>query len=263
MQSTILKISSIIKKFGNIIALNNLSISINKGTIWGLIGPNGAGKTTTINCIADLLNVDSGKIEVFGQDLKNNGINIKRRTGILFENVESLFIYLTGEEHLNFVGDVYGLKKEEKKRRIEELFEFFELNDHRCKLIDEYSKGLKKKIAFASILLYDPEFIVLDEPFDGLDALTVIKIKKLIKSLKEKGKTILITSHILSYIEDITDEVAIINKGEIVFQSATKDIRNKIKNEITNETYQSLEEIFIDLTFEKDKEQKNELSWLK
>lgn len=138
---------------------------------------------------------------------------------------------------------------------------YFELEEHRNKLIEEYSKGMKKKLAIASILLHNPELIILDEPFDGLDALTVSKVKKIIKLLREKGKTILITSHILSYIEDITDEVAIINKGKIIFQSETKDIRNKIKNELTKETYQSLEDVFLNLTTEKETAEKV-FSWL-
>ena len=181
--------------------------------------------------------------------------------GILFENADDLFVHLKGEEHLRFVGEVYGLDKNTIKKRIDDLFNYFEIESHRHMLIESYSKGIKKKIALASILLHNPQFIILDEPFDGLDALTVVKIKNLIKISKKSGKTILITSHILSYIEDISDEAAIINNGKIVYQSATKDIRHKIKNEITEETYQSLEEIFIDLTIEKE-EQGKTLSWL-
>jgi len=257
----ILSIQTLTKYFGDNRVIDNLNLSIEQGKIFGLIGPNGVGKTTTINCIADLLDYDEGEIKIFDKFLKKEAVYIKKKIGILFENNEDLFIHLKGEEHLQFIGEIYGLKKAEIKRRIDELFDYFELNDSKYKLIEEYSKGMRKKIAFASILLHDPEFIILDEPFDGLDTLTVIKVKKIIKTLKEKGKTILITSHILSYIEDLADEVAIINKGKIVYQAATKDIRNKIKNELTKETYRSLEEIFIDLTTEKKDEEKS-LSWL-
>lgn len=120
---------------------------------------------------------------------------------------------------------------------------------------------MKKKIALASLLIYNPDLYILDEPFDGLDIVTIIKVKKLIKLLKEKGKSILLTSHILSYIEDISDEVTIINHGKIIYQSKTKEIRKKIKYEITKETYNSLEEIFIDMTKEQEKN-KTSLSWL-
>jgi len=247
----VLNIYSLTKSFGDKKVIGNITLSIEQGEIFALIGPNGAGKTTMINCTADLLDYNEGKITIFNKCLKKEPTYIKKRMGVLFENNSALFVHLKGEEHLQFVGEIYGLGKEEIKIRVEELLDFFELNDHRYKLIEEYSKGMKKKIAFASILLHNPEFVILDEPFDSLDALTVIKVKKLIKSLKEKGKTVLITSHILSYIDDIADEVAIMNKGEIVYQAETKDIRNKIKNEVTKETYQSLEEIFLYLTTEK------------
>jgi len=258
---SILSIKNLSKSFGDKRVIDDLSLSIGQGKIFGLLGPNGAGKTTTINCIVDLLDYDKGEITIFDKDLKKEAIYIKKRIGILFENNDDLFIHLKGEEHLQFVGEIYGLKKAEIKRRIDELLNYFELNDDRYKLIEEYSKGMKKKLAIASILLHNPDFIILDEPFDGLDTLTVIKVKKLIKASKEKGKTVLITSHILSYIEDIADEVAIINKGKKVFQASTKYIRSKVKNELTRETYQSLEEIFLDLTTEKEDQEKT-LSWL-
>lgn len=261
MPKGILNINKVDKTFKETQALNNLDLSVNESSILGLVGPNGAGKTTLINCIAGLIEIDSGEIEIFDTKLKGDAIDIKKRMGFIFENTESLFMYLTGEEQLNFVADIYGLGKSVKQERVEELLDFFELEEHRNKLIEEYSKGLRKKLAFASILLYNPDLIILDEPFDGLDVFSVIKVKKLIKLLREKGKTILVTSHILSYIEDMADEIAIIHKGIIIYQSATKDIRNKIKNELTKETYQSLEEVFLDLTTEKELVEKT-LSWL-
>ncbi len=256
-----LSINSLCKKFGSQVVLDNLTLTIKQGQISGLIGPNGAGKTTTINCISDLLNFDSGAIEIFGNDLTANKIEAKKKIGVLYENTESLFEYLKGEEQLQFVGEIYGLDKSTIENRINELLEYFDLEIFRWKSISEYSKGMKKKLAFASILLYNPDLIILDEPFDGLDALTVMKVKELIKILKQNGKTILITSHILSYIEDITDEVAIINNGKIVFKSPTNEIRTKFKNSLTNENYESLEEVFLDITNQIDNNEKN-LSWL-
>lgn len=261
MPKEILNIKNVLKTFDETKALDSLNLKVPECSIFGLIGPNGAGKTTLINCVANLIEVDMGKIEIFDMELKGDALDIKKNMGFLFENTESLFAYLTGEEQLNFVADIYGLEKSVKHQKVEELLDFFELEEHRNKLIEEYSKGMRKKLAFASILLHNPDFFILDEPFDGLDTLTFIKVKKIIKLLREKGKTVLITSHILSYIEDIADEVAIINKGKIIYQSETKEIRNKIKNEVTKETYQSLEEIFIDLTTDKEENEKT-LSWL-
>ncbi len=257
----VLELENVVKTFGSRRVLDDLTFNISSGIIFGLIGPNGAGKSTTLNCITDLLNPNSGTIKIFGKELREDEIEIKKRLGILYENTDDLFIHLKGEEHLQFVGELYGIDKEKIHKRIDELFDYFEIEAHRQMLIEKYSKGMQKKIALASILLYDPDLIILDEPFESLDVLTVIKVKKLLKQLREKGKTILVTSHILSYIEDLSDEVAIINKGKIVYQSETKDIRNKIKNEITKETYQSLEEIFLELTQQNQIEDKT-LSWI-
>ncbi len=256
-----LRIQSLRKSFGNRVVLYNLELEINKGQIFGLIGPNGAGKTTTINCIAGLFNFDSGKIEIFGRDLITDRIEVKKNLGILFENTESLFEYLNGEEQLQFVGEIYGLDKATIKTRTYELFEYFNLDIFRWKSISEYSKGMRKKLALASILLYNPDLIIMDEPFDGLDTLTVKKIKELIKALKKNNKTILITSHILSYIEDVTDEVAIINNGKIIFKSPTNELRTKFRNSVTNEYYESLEEIFLDLTSNGEDDEKM-IGWL-
>ena len=262
MQLNALEVNSINVSFGKFKALDKMDIKIQEGCIFGLTGPNGAGKTTTINCIANLIDTDEGLIKIFGEVLKEESINIKRRIGILFENTDDLFIYLKGEEYLQFVGEIYGLDKKTIRERSDRLFDYFEMDTHRFMLINEYSKGMKKKIALASILLHNPDLIILDEPFDGLDAITVVKLKSLLKLLKEKGKTILITSHILSYIEDLTDEVAIINKGKVVFQAKTREIRTKVKNALTNETYASLEEIFIDITKNDFEEKAVSLDWI-
>lgn len=262
MQLNTLEIDSIEIAFGDLKALDELSMNVRQGCIFGLIGPNGAGKTTTINCITDLLDIDSGSIKIFGKDLNDDGLFIKKKMGTLYENTDDLFQYLTGEEYLEFTGEVYGLDKNTISERSSILLDYLELDAYRFMLIDEYSKGMRKKISLASILLHNPDFIILDEPFDGLDTLTVVKLKQLLKKLKGKGKTVLITSHILSYIEDLTDEVAIINKGKVVYQSKTSELRTQVKNAVTNETYESLEEIFMDLTKAGKEENIDNLNWL-
>lgn len=257
----ILEINSLCKKFGNIPALNNLDFFIEKGSVAGLVGPNGAGKSTTINCIADIVTPDSGKISIFGMGFNGKKIDIKKRIGIAFENSDELFIYLTGEEYLKFVGKIYGIDRQVLKDRINDLLTFFDLKEYQSILINDYSKGMKKKMALASLFLHDPEFLVLDEPFDGLDMHTILKLTKLLKRAKEHGRTVLITTHILSYIEKIADDVSIINNGSIIFRSKISEIKNKIKNNLTKETYQSLEEIFVSLT-EDSYNNTEELSWI-
>ena len=262
MPENAIEIDNLTRSFGNIRALDGLSLGVPEGSVFGLIGPNGAGKTTTINCIADLLAPDSGSVKVFGKELKRDGIAVKKEMGILFENTADLFMYLSGEEQLRFVGEVYGLDRWTIEERMDTLFEYFELESHKWVLIEEYSKGMRKKLALASILMHNPRLIILDEVFDGLDTLTIVKVKKLLRKLRESGKTILITSHILSFIEDLSDDVAIINKGRVVFQSKTAELRKKIKNGITNETYGSLEEIFLDITKTEGDDDPAVLDWI-
>lgn len=241
-------------------ALDQINLTISVGSIFGYIGPNGAGKSTTVNCITGLITPDSGVVSVLGKVITNNSILTKQRMGVLFENMEDLFIYLKGEEQLRFTGEIFGMSKDIIKQRMSELIEYFGLEDHKHKIIAEYSKGMRKKLALASILLHNPDVLILDEPFEGLDAFTVIRLKNLLRSLRDKGKTVFITSHILAYIEDTCDEVAIINRGKIVFQAPTGNIRSIVKNEFSNETYKSLEEVFIDLTIPSDLT--TTLSWI-
>jgi len=239
---------SVAKQFGDVKALDNFSLDVPEGKIFGLIGPNGAGKTTTIKCMTGLQDIDAGHIKIFGMDIADSkkNINIRERIGVLFENMDDLFVYLKGEEHLEFVGQVYGLSKDVIYERINDLFEYFEMESHRNILIDDYSKGMKKKIALSSIMLHNPEIIILDEPFEGLDTFTIIKVKKLLMDFKEKNKTIFITSHILSYIEDLCDDVAIINKGKIIFHSTTDKIHENFrKQNINDSNLSALEDIFL------------------
>jgi len=184
--------------------------------------------------------------------------------GILFENVEDLFVYLQGGEHLEFVGQVYGLPFETMEERIDALFRFFEMESHRNIIIDDYSKGMKKKLALASILLHDPDFIILDEPFEGLDTLTIVKIKKLLRKLNERGRTILITSHILSYVEDLCEEVAIIHRGHIIYRNQTEKIRSEFSEEVAGNpalSEHALEDLFLKLVEEENGVEKT-LAWI-
>jgi len=261
MQNEAIIIENIVKNINDSPILKNISIKLRKGIIFGLIGPNGAGKTTLIKVISNIYEPTSGRIIIFGDCLKKDDFEIKNKMGVIYENNESLFQYLTGIEYLRFISDIYKIDKKTKEKKIDEIILFLDLEDHIDKLIGEYSKGMKTKLAFGSLLLHQPEIIIMDELFDGLDAYTIVKVKKILKILKNKGTTILISSHILSYVEDLCDEVAIINKGQIIYQSATKEIRNQIKDNVTKETYKSLEEIFIELTTEKADQEKT-LSWL-
>ena len=257
-----IEISEIVKTYNKTIALNNISLIIESKIIFGFVGPNGAGKSTMVNILTGIIKKTSGNINIMGFDIERNSMEIKKIIGVIPE-VLALFDGITGIEHLTFIARVYGLKQDEYQIRINELFEYFELYSAKDRLIETYSQGMKKKLAFASAIIHIPQVLFLDEPFENVDPVSRKKMKDVLKRIRDNGTTIFIASHALAEVEDFCDEVAIISKGKIVYQSKTKDIRNKIKDEISKGTYSSLEEIFIDLTVDKDKEQKSELSWLK
>ncbi len=255
-----IELTGLVKKYNKIHALQGITLNINSHKIFGLVGPNGAGKSTIINIIAGLINKTAGQIKLIGLEINSNNYVYKQRLGFVLEKY-ILIEKLTGKEYLFFASRMYNVEETNINNRINELLEVFELSDKGNTLIEDYSLGMKKKLAFAAAIIHNPKILFLDEPFENVDPISRKKMKDILKRMKEKGATVFITSHALAEVEDFCDEVAIINKGKIVYQSETKDIRNKIKNEVTKETYQSLEEIFIDLTTDKDENDKT-LSWI-
>jgi len=235
-------------------------MDLREGIIFGFVGPNGAGKTTTLNILTYLELPTSGQIKIFGLDHSHNAMAIKKRIGVMPEHLP-LFDGLFGIEYLAFIGSLYDLSKDKILNRSSEIFSYFGFEEASHKFISTYSHGMKKKLSFASAIIHSPKILFLDEPFENVDPISRKKMKDVLKRMRDKGSTVFITSHALAEVEDFCDEVAIINKGKIVYQSETKDIRNKIKNEVTKETYHSLEEIFLDLTTDKEENDKT-LSWL-
>ncbi|MHB9010799.1 MAG: ABC transporter ATP-binding protein [Ignavibacteriaceae bacterium] len=256
-----IEITDLSKNYNGLLALDKLTLSMPENSIFGFVGPNGAGKSTTLNILTGIILPTSGEVKILGYDLKKESIDIKKRIGVIPE-ILALFDGLTGEEHLTFVGKVYGVKKNILPDRIKELLDFFDLTSAKDRLIETYSQGMRKKLAFAASIIHSPHVLFLDEPFENVDPISRKKMKGVLNKFKDRGKTVMITSHSLIELEDLCDVVAIINKGKIVFQSATKDIRSKIKNEITKETYQSLEEIFLDVTKNDEIGTEKDLSWL-
>lgn len=256
----IIEISEVAKTFKSNKALDKVSLSVCANTIFGLVGPNGAGKSTLINILTGIVKKNSGKIIILGYDIDKEPIEIKKRLGVFPEEL-AVFDGLTGEEYLSFVSKVYRVSKAEQKERISELLKYFDLYLDKDRLIETYSHGMKKKIAFAAAVIHRPQVLVLDEPFENIDPISRRKMKTLLESMKRNGGAVFITSHALAEVEDFCDEVAILNKGEIIFRSATKDIRSRMKNELLNESYKSLEEIFLDLTAENQDDLKS-LPWI-
>ncbi len=254
-----IEIANFMKRYrGGKIAVEGLDLIVPCGSFFGFVGPNGAGKTTTVNYISGLIKKSRGTLKLFGEIIKEGAYEYKRRIGVVLEN--PLYLdRLTGDEYMHFVGRMYGLDAQAARRRTDELFELLELNDSRGVQIRTYSAGMKKKISLSAALIHDPELLILDEPFEGIDAVSSKVIREILVRMVEKGRTIFLTSHMLEIVEKLCDEVAIIHKGKIVFVSKSSDIRDIFRDEEMSERYTGLEDIFLSIV---GKRERGTLSWL-
>ncbi|MEN3045461.1 MAG: ABC transporter ATP-binding protein [Candidatus Hydrothermales bacterium] len=208
--------------------LNSISFKVKKGEIVGFLGPNGAGKTTTIKILTNLLNFDEGNVKIFGL---NPGVeDVSRKTGFLPEQ-PYFYDHLSGYEFLEFTGELYGIEKRKLKEKIEYLLEKVGLKEHGKKSIRTYSRGMLQRIGIANVLIRDPELLILDEPLTGLDPIGRKEIKDLIYEQKLSGKTVFLSSHILSDAEELCDRVILIFNGTIVKEGTLEEIlRERIKS---------------------------------
>jgi ABC-2 type transport system ATP-binding protein len=240
-------------------ALESLSLAVPKGAVFGFLGLNGAGKTTTIRIIAGLCDKDDGSIRLFGKELEEHDTSYKRIVGFVLDE-PLYFDWMSAPEYLRFVGTMYGVPQGEVDARTNELVDFFDLSTKANDPIATFSTGMKKKVSLASAIIHKPELIILDEPLEGVDALAANAIKESLTLMASKGTTVFITSHVLDTIERFCTDVAILHQGKILLQCKTNEIRTLAKGTLANTTYQSLEELFVDLLSEKT--QKKRLSWL-
>ena len=241
---------------GTIVAVDHVDLTVPTGTFFGFVGPNGAGKTTMVNLLTGLLRPTSGRIEVLGRTFDAHSLEIKRRIGLVPEGL-NLYEQLTGEEYLYFVGRMYGLSRDTLRMRRDELFALMDLEGDRHRYVYEYSSGMRKKLALAASLIHDPDLLFLDEPFEGIDPLTLRAIRRTLTQIIARGKTIFLTSHLLEIVERLCSEVAIIHRGRIVFRSPTAEVRARMSEEGTS----SLEEVFVELVA--GEEEERSLSWLR
>ena len=232
MAATLLELKDVqkdyrIRSYGRVIrthkALDNLSFKVGKGEIFGFLGPNGAGKTTTIKCITGILRCDSGTILIDGKNIEQNDFENKNKIGFLPEQV-GLYGNLTPIQTLKYYGGFYSLSDSTIQERGSKLLELLGLDNSLGKTVDEFSLGMKKRLALATALLHEPEILVLDEPTSGLDPRGVKALRKLLLDLNKKGLTILLSSHILSEVQEICTDVGIINNGKMVTQGPISDI---------------------------------------
>jgi ABC-2 type transport system ATP-binding protein len=212
------------KLYGSKAAVDGLDLTVPSGCFFGFLGPNGAGKTTTIHILIGLVPPSAGEVEILGMPLEPNLLAIKKLIGIVpDENV--LFDRLTGSEFLQFVGRMYGLERDLVAERSRELLGLFELSSQPRKLIAEYSKGMKKRVALAAALIHRPQLFLLDEPFEGVDPVGARLMKDILLNQVRQGVTIFLTSHVLEVVERLCDRVAIINEGKIVIEGSMAELR--------------------------------------
>lgn len=222
---------------GQIKAVDDLSLSLKEGEIFGFLGANGAGKTTTIKMTTGILPVKSGSIEICGHDITRDPIEAKRNFGFVPDS-PIIFDKYTGREYIDFLGDIYGVSTDQRKKVSGELLKRFSLEDAFDKRISGYSHGMKQKIAIIGALIHSPSLWILDEPMMGLDPPSAFALKELMKEHRDAGKTVFFSTHVLDVAEKICDRVAIINKGKLVLCGDMDEIKAAKGDE-------SLEEIFM------------------
>ncbi|MDQ1708166.1 MAG: type transport system ATP-binding protein [Pyrinomonadaceae bacterium] len=220
--------ANLVRRFQDFVAVDNLNLKVRRGSFFGFLGPNGAGKSTTIKMLTGLLGPTSGQILVLGRDLSLEPLEVKRRIGVVPEDL-NLFERLTGAEMLAFTGRMYGLKKAEIAQRAPELLELMELAAEPKKLIVEYSHGMKKKLALACALIHRPEILFLDEPFEGVDAIASRTLKDLLSRLTARGLTVFLTSHVLEIVERLCTDIAIIAQGKLLAAGSLAELRQGIQ----------------------------------
>src|SRR5437763_12407022 len=213
-----------LKKFyGLKAAVDGVDLEVPRGSFFGFLGPNGAGKSTTIRMLTGLIPADSGSIEILGFKLQADDLEIKRRIGLVPDE-SLLFDRLTGAEFLEFVGRMYGLERPAAVERARGLLDLFQLENDR-KIIAEYSKGMRKRVAMAASLIHHPELFLMDEPFEGVDAVGARLMKEILQDQVRRGATIFLTSHVLEVVERLCDRVAIIDKGRIIKSGTLEELR--------------------------------------
>lgn len=221
-------------------AVDNLSMTINDGEIFGFLGPNGAGKTTTIKIITGITNADNGDVIIDGKSINTNTLEAKRNFGYVPDSPD-MFLRLTGIEYLNFMADVYDVG-EERQERIVELAKRFEMQDNLQDRIQNYSHGMRQKIILMGVLVHEPKNWILDEPMTGLDPKAAFLLKQMMREHAEKGNAVFFSTHVLEVAEKLCDRIGIIKNGKLVVCGTYEEIKKKF-NEDT-----SLENIFLEIT---------------
>ena len=231
-----LTIEGLTKRYGTKTAVDHLSLHIKPGEIYGFIGHNGAGKTTTIKSCCGILNFDEGEILVKGMSMKKQPLDCKKIMAYIPDNPD-LSEFMRGIGYLNFIADIYGVGQEERKERIRRYGQMFEIADDLGELISAYSHGMKQKLALMSALIHEPQLLIMDEPFVGLDPKATHQVKTLMRDICSQGGAIFFSTHVLEVAEKLCDEIAIIKQGKLIKSGPTDEVIGD----------ESLETVFLEL----------------
>lgn len=231
-----LKINNLTKKYGDKVAVNNLSLHIAPGEIYGFIGHNGAGKTTTLKSISGILDYDSGEILIDGKSAKSEPLACKAVTAYIPDNPD-IYDFMTGIQYLNFIADVFKVSESERTSRISEYAKMFEIEDSLNDLIGTYSHGMKQKLVIISALIHSPKLIMMDEPFVGLDPKATHQLKQIMRNICDNGGAIFFSTHVLEVAEKLCDKVAVIKGGNLVASGTVDEVKGN----------SSLEDAFLEM----------------
>ncbi|MER2149354.1 MAG: ABC transporter ATP-binding protein [Ruminococcus sp.] len=234
-----LRIENLTKTYGNQKAVDNLSLHIRRGEIYGFIGHNGAGKTTTLKSVVGILGFDEGEIYIDGKSIKNSPVECKRMIAYIPDNPD-LYDFMSGIKYLNFVADIFGVSADERQESIRKYADAFELTKDLAQPISSYSHGMKQKLAVIAAWLHSPKLIIMDEPFVGLDPKAAHILKEMMHEHCDHGGAIFFSTHVLEVAEKLCDKVAIIKQGKLIKSGTMEEVRGD----------ESLEEVFLELEAE-------------
>ncbi len=265
METPAIQTHGLTRRFGELTAVDNVTLSVASGQFFGFLGPNGAGKSTTIKMLTGLLEPSAGSIEILGRPFGASALELKRQIGVVPEGM-ALLGRLTAAEYLHFVGTMYGLDRQTTRMRTQELLEFMQLANETKKLITDFSHGMQKKLALAAAVIHGPKVLFLDEPFEGVDAVAAGMLKTMLTGMINRGATIFLTTHVLEIVERLCSHVAIISQGRLVANGSIEALRAGVASSLPGaeaEQRLTLEEIFLAIVgADGQQESTQELSWL-
>jgi ABC-2 type transport system ATP-binding protein len=242
MNQPAVDLKQVTKRYSEIVAVNNIDLTLETGEIFALLGPNGSGKSTTLKMLLGLVQPTAGSVNVLGIDVQKDPVAVKRQVGYVPESA-SVYEFLTGIEYLDFIADIYGIPPAEKKQRINEYLKALQLEGREGDMINSYSDGMKKKLSLISAFINKPKLLILDEPLNALDPRSARIVKDLLHQLKQQGVTTILSTHVLEIAEAVCDRIAIMYQGSILALGGMDELRQRASLPSSG-----LEDVFLKLT---------------